>query len=406
MPEGVVSPVWCWSSSQQGWALAGVFSHAGTAGSFQYDERFRSSGEARALDPQALPLSRSSKPFRETRQHGVFGVLRDVSLEGFGLTLAEERLRREDGLSSLERLLLTPADAVGAVLAGEGIAERHSVLLPTLDELLAALDRLSAQEPGSAAVPALTPQGTGLGGERPKLTVWHKGQQWIAKLQGEGDPPNTPLREFVAMRLARECGVDACEVEFFRAGERQVLLVRRFDRQAEGKTLQRHLFASCHTVLRLDADLRGARVRSYLAFAEEAQKWCQLRGTEGRELKRELWRRIAYNALSGNFDDHPRNHGLLHREERWALSPAYDIAPYPTPSGVLSMCVTRSGSALATRSNLLEASVSLDYEVDEARAFLLDSERKLVERWPEEVSSVGYDTAVVPYCTPSWLESR
>ncbi|GAC1534401.1 MAG: hypothetical protein NVS2B4_14720 [Ramlibacter sp.] len=83
-------------------------------------------------------------------------------------------------------------------------------------------------------------QGTSLGGERPRLTVLHQGQLWIAKLQDRGDPAQAPLRGFVAMRLAAKCGVRAAQVEFVQQGERQVLLVRRFDRRIDeqGRTFR------------------------------------------------------------------------------------------------------------------------------------------------------------------------
>lgn len=110
-------------------------------------------------------------------------------------------------------------------------------------------------------------------------------------------------------------------------GDREVLLVKRFDRHvdAEGRVF-RALYASAHTVLRLDAQARGERQRSYVALAWELERWCGRCDVDTAELKRELWRRMAFNAVCGKGDDHPRIHGLLYRDRRWGLSEEFDIA--------------------------------------------------------------------------------
>lgn len=156
------------------------------------------------------------------------------------------------------------------------------------------------------------------------------------------------------MRLARRCGVNAAHVEFVRVGERQVLLAKRFDRYIDpaGRTF-RNLYASAHTVLRLDKQTRGERQRSYVALAFEIQRWCGLADVDAAQLKRELWRRMAFNAICGNGDDHPRNHGLLFKDGRWTLSEAFDIAPYITFSGTLAMAITREGSSAARGNSLV-----------------------------------------------------
>ncbi|MFD0669825.1 type II toxin-antitoxin system HipA family toxin [Ramlibacter sp. MAHUQ-53] len=396
-------PVWVWLPGQATPVRCGTFTLAGGVGSFHYDEAYRARADALALDPLSLPFTRSRRGARETRQGGLFGVFRDASPEGFGLALLEQ-LQGVTLDDPLQRLELSEGDAVGAVEVCEDIGAKLAFQAPASQELLevlAGLPRGRASSQAAREVKGL--KGTSLGGERPKLTVLHRGQQWIAKLQDRGDPPHAPLREFVAMRLAARCGIEAAPVEFASAGDRQVLLVRRFDRQVDaGGAVTRHLYASAHTVLRLDAQTRGERQRSYVAFAHEIRRWCGQAGVDPGAIQRELWRRMAFNALCGNGDDHPRNHGLLHAQGGWGLAPAFDIAPSLTFSGTLAMAITRDGSAFATPENLLATCGSFAYAPAEAAAFLESAKDTIASGWGDELAACGQRRDLLPAPSLAW----
>lgn len=398
-------PVWVWLPGQSQPLRCGMFSLERGVGTFHYDEAYKARGDALALDPFSLPFTRSSRGAKETRQGGMFGVFRDASPEGFGLALLEQ-MKGTTLADPMQRLELSEGDSVGAVEVCDDIAAKLAFEAPASGELF---DVIANLPPGRASSQAAREvkgmHGTSLGGERPKLTVLHKGQLWIAKLQDRGDPPHAPLREFVAMRLAAKCGIDAAEVEFVQRGERELLLVRRFDRQVDAKGhVSRNLYASAHTVLRLDTPLRGDRQRSYVAFAHEIQRWCGLADVDVKELQRELWRRMAFNAVCGYGDDHPRNHGLLHRNGRWGLSEAFDIAPYITFSGVLAMAITREGSALATTANLLRSCDNFGYEPKEASDHIERCKDILAAGWSEELASCGQPRDAIPAPTFEWLD--
>lgn len=208
------------------------------------------------------------------------------------------------------------------------------------------------------------------------------------------------------MRAARAAGIDAAEVEFHRDGAHQVTAVKRFDRAVQGDTqVLRHGFASAHTLLRLDSTtLRGDPARSYPYLAAELQRWCGAEGVDVKAMKRELWRRMAFNAICGNGDDHPRNHGVLCVDGRWALSPAYDIAPYITFNGSLAMSITRDGHMRAARWALLRDCDTFGYEEDEARAWIDCAVDTMTRTWEVEREAKGYrpDDAPTP-CPAQWL---
>ena len=331
-------------------------------GTFRYDADYRQCAGALALDPMNLPFTRSTRPARETRQGGIFGVFRDASPEGYGLAVLERRLGRVLP-DSLERLEYALGDAVGALEVCDDIASKVAFLATSSDDLLDALARLPADRlAGEATRELLGLGGTSLGGERPKMTVIHKGQMWIAKLQDRGDRPHSPLREYLAMRLAARCGIDA--------------------------------------------HLRGDRQRSYLAFAHEARRWCGSRATDPGRIMREIWRRLAFNAICGNGDDHPRNHGLLHRDGHWALAPAFDIAPHGTSTTTLAMAVNREGSTLVDRETILGGSASFGYPRDEAQTFLERAAETVAAQWSVELRACGLAEDALPPPDLRWVLPR
>lgn len=390
-------PVWVWLPDQSEPVRCGMFSLDHGVGTFRYDDDYRARSDALALDAFNLPFTRARRGLKETKQGGLFGVFRDASPEGYGLALLEQ-MRGATLSDPLQRLEWSEGDSAGAIAVCDDVAAKMAFRPPSSGELLDALERLPPERASSQAARDVKGlQGTSLGGERPKLTVLHKGQYWIAKLQDRGDPPHAPLREGIAMRLARRCGIDAAEVEFAAIADRELLLVRRFDRHVDeqGK-VRRRLYASAHTVLRLDAQTRGERQRSYIAFAHELQRWCGCADVDAAELRRELWRRMAFNALCGNGDDHPRNHALVHREGRWRLSPAFDIAPYLTFSGTLAMAITRDGSSVASTENLLATCENFAWERGDAARYLEAAQATIAAGWPEELAACGYPPGATP----------
>lgn len=400
-------PVWVWLPAQSQPVRCGNFSLVRGVGTFHYDDGYLARPDALPLDEFSLRFTRSKKGLRETRQGGLFGVFRDASPEGFGLAQLEQ-LRGTTLTDPMQRLEMSEGDSVGAVEVCDDIAAKLSFQAPASEQLLEVIAKLSPERASSQAAREVKGmKGTSLGGERPKLTVLHKGQYWIAKLQDRGDPPHAPLREYVAMRLARRCGINAAEVEFVSVGDREVLLVRRFDRQVDDAgQVSRRLYASAHTVLRLDAQTRGERQRSYVALAYEMERWCGRADVNTAELKKELWRRMAFNAICGNGDDHPRNHGLLHRDGRWGLADAFDIAPYITFSGTLAMAITRDGSSVATTDNLVKTCESFGYGPTEAAQYIEATKETVAAGWGEEQAACGVPPDTLPPPSFDWLAGK
>lgn len=405
--EATSKPVWVWLPDSTVPVRCGTFTWRAGAGEFVYDPAYPALGNAFPLDPVQLPFLRASRVFRETRQDGLFGVLRDASPEGYGLALLETLHGRE--LSPLDRLELALGDGVGAVEVCDDITGKiafQPVASSALRDLLADLPDTAQASRAVREVHGI--QGTSLGGERPKMTVLHRAQHWIAKLRERGDAHDSPLREYLAMRAAQACGVHTARVEFLQAGLHPVLLVERFDRRVPAAgTVERSAYASAHTLLGLDSTAtRGDAQRSYPYLAAELQRWCGAEGADTAGMQRELWRRMAFNALCGNGDDHPRNHGVRHCNGRWELAPAFDISPYPRFNGHLAMRVTRDGHSDAASWALLRDCQTFRYTEEEARAWLEAAPGQLVDAWERERAGLGVRQQDAPTPVPeTWLNA-
>jgi len=203
-------------------------------------------------------------------------------------------------------------------------------------------------------------------------------------------------REYLAMTLAHRCGLDVAPVRFERVGRHRLLLIQRFDRELVPEVVQparatsrryavhRKLFASAETVLRpRGLDPLGDPERSYVGFAHDMQRWGGSRISGFEQQQQELWRRMSFNALVGNHDDHVRNHGLLYRDGQWTLSPAYDIVAMPSFNRVLAMAVTPDGSRRVSADDLVRYAEHFSLTPEDAWEALQKMARLIVESWQE-----------------------
>ena len=127
------------------------------------------------------------------------------------------------------------------------------------------------------------------------------------------------------LRLARHCGIRAAESRVERVGGKDVLLVKRFDRARVDGGYNRSRMISSLTVLRADDAVSDRERWSYILLVEEMRRVV----SDPKGDARELFRRIVFNALISNIDNHPRNHALIAPDRDWMLSPAYDLTPAP-----------------------------------------------------------------------------
>jgi serine/threonine-protein kinase HipA len=216
----------------------------------------------------------------------------------------------------------------------------------------------------------LVAPGSSLGGARPKASVIDsEGNLWIAKFPSFFDDKDTGAWEMVVHNLAVECGLNvaAARVEKF-AGKRHTFLSKRFDRN---KNIRIH-FASAMTMLGYTDGADSADGCSYLEIAE----FISANGANVKEDLEELWKRIVFSICVTNTDDHLRNHGFIFIEKGWCLSPAFDINPVET------------GTGLKLNINETDNSLDFDLALEVIEYFRLDKSKakKIIEETKRHVS--------------------
>ena len=164
--------------------------------------------------------------------------------------------------------------------------------------------------------------GTSLGGARPKANVVDTdGILYVAKFPSKNDLENTELIEHFSHQLAARAGINVAKTRTIRISkDRDLLLSKRFDRTKDGRRIH---FASAMSLLGFDDGAGSNTGNGYLDIVDFILRGC----TDVRKNLRELYRRVAFNVMFGNTDDHFRNHGFLLTPKGWTLSPAYDINP-------------------------------------------------------------------------------
>ncbi len=259
----------------------------------------------------------------------IANALRDASPDVWGRRVILHRLasggRAADtmDLDELTFMLRSGSDRVGALDFQASPTEYlpREVENASIDQLHDAAERVERGLPLQADLGEALQHGSAIGGARPKALVRDGDGKYIAKFSSSNDTYSVVRAEFIAMRLARMAGLDAAPVELTRATNKDVLLIRRFDREPTEAGWERRAFVSALTLLGLDE--RMAAHASY----EDLADIVRARFTAPADTLKELFARMTFNILVGNTDDHARNHAAFWDGGALTLTPAYDICP-------------------------------------------------------------------------------
>lgn len=361
--------------------------------SFQYDETWLRHAERFALEP-ALMLG--SAAHHTPAGKALFGALGDSAPDRWGRILmgrAERRAARIEArsaqtLTELDYLLrvndytrqgaLRFADTPGGEFLS---ASDHNPVPPLIElpRLLAASESVLANEDSDELLQLLLAPGSSLGGARPKASVLETdGGLAIAKFPKRDDEIDTVRWEALALSLAKHAGIDVPSWRLERIENRSVLILRRFDRDGE----QRIPFLSAMSMIGAE----DRETRSYLEIADALRQ----HGADAPGDLRTLWRRMAFNVLISNTDDHLRNHGFLYSGNNgWRLSPAYDLNPMP---------VDLKPRFLSTAIDMEDTTASIELVLSVAQYFMLGEDEaraaakdvaKAVNGWRSVAANLG-----------------
>ena len=336
-------------------------------GRFVYGRSYLARPNAVAFDPVELKLA----PRTYRTAGGIFGALRDASPDYWGRRIIQQHLRKAQP-GEMEYLLYSPDDRAGAL--GFGLnqtppapkrAFNRTLDLATMqaiaDAIVAGEDApLGVADADHDQIERLIRIGTSMGGARPKAVVEDDEGLWVAKFNRPDDMWNNARVEHAMLVLARACGA---------AGYRRSRMV------------------SALTLLRAEDTYQSRDKWSYVLLAEELRRVC----VEPKQATTELFRRMCFNALISNTDDHPRNHAVIAREVNWNLSPAYDLTP-TTPVSMdrrdLAMACGDAGR-FANAGNLLSQSARFLLDPDEARVLIDTMEAQIRSGWYATARAAG-----------------
>jgi serine/threonine-protein kinase HipA len=321
--------VWIWLPGQTAPVVAGrLVKAAGGAYAFNYGQSYLARADAVSLNDRELPLRAGALPLLP----GLFmpGCIRDGSPDAWGRRVIINRTMGLTGeaaaavdLDELTYLLESGSDRIGALdfqTSATVYAPRAGQAAP-LAMLLQAAERVEQGVPLTLELDAALRHGSSIGGARPKAMIEDGDKKLIAKFSASNDLYSVVKAEFIAMRLAWECGLSVAPVRLARALNKDVLLIERFDRPRTAEGWRRKAMLSALTLLELDEMM--ARHASYAELADIIRK----RFEHPRDTLRELFGRLVFNILSGNTDDHARNHAAFWDGAHLTLTPAYDICP-------------------------------------------------------------------------------
>jgi serine/threonine-protein kinase HipA len=360
---------------------------------FEYHPGWLENADRFSLEP-ALTLGPG--PFHTPSGKPLFGTIGDSAPDRWGRVLmrrAERRRAERAGetprtLMEIDYLLMVGDESRQGALrfarheGGPFLAEHEAARIPPLidlPQLLSAAEHVVGDTDSDEDLRLLLAPGSSLGGARPKASVRDRdGHLAIAKFPHKDDEINTVLWEAVALRLAAKAGIPVSDWRIEHVLKKPVLLLRRFDR-LQG---QRIPFLSAMSMLGASDN----ESRSYLEFVDALRRY----GASPKQDMHELWRRIVFNILISNTDDHLRNHAFLYAgPDGWQLAPAYDLNPVPADI---------KPRVLTTAIDLDDGSASLDlamsvvgyFELDEDKAQVIAAEvGQAVTTWREESARLG-----------------
>lgn len=333
--------------------------------SFEYDRKWLSHPKRFSLDP-ALKLAEGS--FHASSDKPLFGAIEDSAPDRWGRLLmrrserkiAELEKRKARSLREIDFLLLVDDEARQGALRfrhenGPFLTTYKNEHIPPLisvGKLLTAANHVLRDSDTMEDLRLLLAPGSSLGGARPKASVRDKdGHLAIAKFPKNDDEIDIISWEALALNLAKIAKIEVPDWRLEKVGRKRILLSRRFDR----KKGIRIPFLSSMSVL-------GAKDNENHSYLEIADAIRQMSNSPNEDLEN-LWRRIVFNILISNVDDHLRNHAFLYSGiSGWRLSPAYDLNPTP---------IDIKPRVLSTAIDLVDCTASLTLAMDVAQHFNL-----------------------------------
>ncbi len=375
--------VWIWLPGETKPVVAGRLSAEGNLLVFNYGKSYLERDNAISIYDSELPLKQGVLPLLDGLS--IPGCIRDGAPDAWGrrVIINKKLGLKGSGIDNaqfdeLTYLLESGSDRTGALdfqLSASDYEPRLSTNVP-LEELLASAERVEKGIPLTSELDQALHHASSIGGARPKALVEDSGRKYIAKFSSSSDLYSVVKAEFIAMRLAEIVEIDVAPVSLTKSSNKDVLLVERFDRIQSGDGWERKSMVSALTLLGLDEMM--ARYASYKELAEIIR----YKFRNASLTLKELFVRITFNILTGNTDDHARNHAAFWDGEMLSLTPAYDICPQGRAGNESSQAMLISDDNRMSRiSSCLDAAHNFLLSQEEAIAIIENQVNSIGRNW-------------------------
>ncbi len=294
----------------------------GRSCAFEYSREWLSSGFA--LSPFELPLTSDmifSEPDKFDRG---FAVFEDSIPDGYGLYLIDRMLRKSGfqlrNLNPLQRLAIVGSSGMGALRYEPAVSLdsiKAGVSIEELDDIQRkALEILSEKGEGDESL--LYYNSANSGGARPKVVMPDlDGSHWLVKFRHTYDSAEIGKEEYLYMSTAAKCGINIPRIRLLKD---RYFAIERFDIE-DGRGV--HVVTAA-ALLKSDFRNQGADYTNLLALTGYL--------TQDPHQVEEMYRRMVFNLVCDNKDDHTKNFSFICRKGVWSLAPAYDITYSPEGS--------------------------------------------------------------------------
>jgi serine/threonine-protein kinase HipA len=346
-----------------------------------YDEAWLASPERFNVSAD-LQLALGYQPHKAASPYdSVFhGAIADTAPDAWGrrIIARDHAKRRKDdprlpALSEMDYLLaVDDFSRVGALRLRDSDGRWHRTAeagrrsTPPLIELERIFQASRALERGQETTEDLRylqGKGTSLGGMRPKCTmVDEDGWLAIGKFPSVGDTRSVTRGEVLALKLASRAGIDAAPARIVPLDDAPVAVIRRFDRDGADGRIPYQSVASLLQASREED-------RSYTEIADAIRA----HGHAPTQDVQQLWRRLVFNLLITNVDDHLQNHGFLHVERGlWRLAPAFDVNPFPDKDRESKTWLSEQDGPITDVQMLLARAAYFALDTEQALAILAE----------------------------------
>ncbi len=284
---------------------------------FEYDPHWIAEGFS--ISPLELPLQSGLFLAKPTPLYGNFGIFEDSLPDGYGRYLLHKALLHEGiddrNLSTIERLSIVGHSGMGALTYEPETIITHEEGILDFDLLQEkALEVLKEQQDTDAGL--LLYNSGNSGGCRPKAIFTDEEGHWLVKFRHTYDPKDMGQQEYHYNEIARNCGI---EVPDFKLINGKYFASRRFDLTAEGERIHTATAGGLLCLSLSEPVLDYSNLLALTGYLTQNPKYVE-----------EMYRRMIFNYLTDNKDDHCKNFSFLVRQEAngkyvWHLAPAYDL---------------------------------------------------------------------------------